>query len=345
MHSVTGRINLLNNGESAFGEKVNTTLHIQEHAETHHVSQLRHKAFSVYSCSTVHMDESGRCVRLLGELPHRMKSIPKKVGKIAHILLGIVSMFLIVSLVATRGFGIMVPQHRASVGDYSWAELKYIAEEISNAATYEDGLRIAAEYALCDADGTLHVDDVKEVMLTDGTSSAVRIIGFRRDLKASGEGLAGITFCFTAPIAEHQYNERGVEVNWDDSDLRSFIHTSTFHNCVPVELRWNLVSVLKEGGRVSSAGKMTSLAVSESFWPLSAAEIIAGMSDTDGDPNGRYQLFWEGRVMLGPIDGELIWTRSSCDEESGESWAVDSAGGLRRLPREVVCGVQPAFCF
>jgi hypothetical protein len=88
---------------------------------------------------------------------------------------------------------------KGGLGAYEWNELKQIAREIAAASCRAEGLAIARAFGLVDDELRL-TGDTKGLVLEDGTTASVRILGFRHDELASGAGRAGISPIRIAPL-------------------------------------------------------------------------------------------------------------------------------------------------
>lgn len=126
-----------------------------------------------------------------------------------------------------------------SVDNYSWSDLKAIADEIADAANNGgDPYAVAAKYHLGDEDGAPTASSYKTVELKNGVTAKAYIVDYGCDDRADGKGRAGITFLFddVAPF-EASMNEDGANSGgWKDSDLRKTLNKQFIKNC-PKTLR------------------------------------------------------------------------------------------------------------
>lgn len=252
----------------------------------------------------------------------------------------------------TDGFGVKQPQPRKSLNDYSWAELSAIAAKISDAESDDAGLGIAREFNLCNEDGTLDPQNVKEFKLNDESSASVRIIGFRHDIRSDGQGRAGITFCFCEPIHEYCYNmyppNKG---GWADSALCKYMASSEYVSLMPADLRGGLKRVQKFSNNLGVANKL--YAVNQTwmtFFPLSKVEYCGPSLTNDSDENlilaaqgDQYQLFRETQVSL--ASGKLCWTRSISSTQDLLAWAINETGEAVLEDQTSELSLTPAFCY
>ncbi len=196
------------------------------------------------------------------------------------------------------------PEVRNAVADYSWAELSQISALIADAASDEEGLEIAEQYNLCDADGTLDGTQTKSVTLSDGTTLEMRVAGFRADERADGEGVAGITFIAANPAVTRAMGSTEVLGNgWVDSELRAWMNGELAAS-LPEDLSGVVVEVSKRtntppdvGGSQQVTGDTLWIpAYSEVVGPLGEGAEFYNSYDSEGD---QYQLFSDAGVSWG----------------------------------------------
>ena len=133
---------------------------------------------------------------------------------------------------------------KASLDAYEWDELKQIARAIAAASCRTEGLAIARDFRLVDDEFRL-TGDTKRVMLEDGTTASVRILGFRHDKLANGAGKAGVSFEFADVPVRHRMNVRATnEGGWYKSEMRGWLN-SAFFGMLPHDLSANIVEVKK----------------------------------------------------------------------------------------------------
>ena len=202
---------------------------------------------------------------------------------------------------------------RASVNDYSWAELKAISNKIAAAGSQEAALAVAKGYNLVGSDGKLTGDecktitvrghyDISEGWVDSGTSQAqVQILGFYHDNLASG-GKAGITFGFKDIVGWHEFNsydydtelftyadgttgEEGIAGGWANSQMRSWLN-SDFYATLPADLKAQIVAVQKmtnNKGHVDSEDPSVVSATTDKVWLLSMSECYGVLSAQSED--------------------------------------------------------------
>lgn len=273
---------------------------------------------------------------------------------------------------------------RDSLEDYSWDELSQISEAISSASSDEDALAIAAEYNLCNDDGTLDADQTKSVELSNGASSSVRIIGFRHDDKSDGSGKAGITFAFTKGIAYDLMSTRGSnEGGWQYSDLRSRLNAE-YLGMLPDDLGSSIVEVDKSTNNdgVAYDDKDKSFDTScvsttaDKLWLPSYVELVGevdgkvakndseGMCDLLNSEGSQYQLYAESGLapdqfsdLVKPEgaegtdpsqaqDGGIAWTRTPDPQDSRYAYTVNGSSERCNEGHTVAYRylITPCFC-
>ncbi len=197
---------------------------------------------------------------------------------------------------------------KASVDDYTWAELSQISAEIAAAGDEAAAIEVAKRYNLVGSNGQL---DGTQTKLVDweGSQVAVHIIGFAHDDKTDG-GKAGITFQFVDCIAEHEMNPKstdkaayhaaavsygedetrllndypeGISTNlggWEASSMREWLN-SDLAGRLPEDLTSVIVAVNKPTNNTGwtngkSAGVVTS--TSDRLWLASFIEVCGGFT-------------------------------------------------------------------
>ena len=168
---------------------------------------------------------------------------------------------------------------RDSVGDYTWAELSQISDQIAAADDDDAAIEIAKRYHLANDDGTLDGTQRKTVELADGSQVDVLVAGFCRDEKAGG-GKAGITFIFANAVAQRAMNNNAgfdelsesdfcdVEGGWTASEMRQWLN-ATFACELPADLRAELADVAK-----------TSIAIPGALAPVGDGDIAVYSDET-----------------------------------------------------------------
>lgn len=254
-----------------------------------------------------------------------------------------------------------VPAKRG-IADYSWDELKSIAERIASAKTDAEGLSLAQSYRLVDARGKLQ-GDTKSITLTNGMRAAIRIAGFRHDVRADARGKAGITFEFADAPVEHRMNSPASNAGgWEGSEMRSWLNHD-FHALLPDDVRSGMVSVLK---RTNNVGEVTNdidvakvvTLTPDKLWLFSAMELYGGVPsawfrhDVYAAEGGQYQLCKDQGVSMDDCGfcvkkgASPYWWLRSPDEYGTEDFCYISPDGRWRHYRSYAeRGVSPGFCF
>ncbi|MBR3312888.1 MAG: hypothetical protein IKG18_01980 [Atopobiaceae bacterium] len=200
---------------------------------------------------------------------------------------------------------------RKGVAKYSWEELKEVSGAIAAAKSDKAGLDIAEEYHLVDSDGRLQ-GDTKDVTLTDGTKTSVRILGFRHD-ELVGGGLSGISFEFAdAPKAHCMNAEDTNEGGWEASEMRAWLN-SDFWELLPKDLRSCIEPASKRTNNVGGDTGEDASAVSattDKLWLLAQIEVSdLGYGAAEGS---QYKLYEEdeGAHYSFKSGAEYVWLRS-----------------------------------
>lgn len=253
---------------------------------------------------------------------------------------------------------------KEAIAAYSWDELKSIARKIAAASCRMEGLTIARTYCLVD-DGFRLKGDTKGVVLEDGTTAKVRILGFCHDELADGSGRAGISFEFADVPMRRGMNDgwtnRG---GWHESEMRDLLN-SVFWDMLPQDVSSNIVEVEKKTHYTDwDAPRGPARHVTGTFdrlWLLSMAEVYGRQSvrtrnvppyaatyDAEGT---QYQFYSDHGVSVVDYEfcekdgaGAVWWLRSPYVAEAGWFHLVLSYGiwGYGRPVSD--WGVSPGFC-
>ena len=256
-----------------------------------------------------------------------------------------------------------------SLAAYSWADLKAIANAIASSTSEPQALACAKAYTLCDSAGNL-TGDTKDLVLADGTTCHVRVLGFWHDALADGSK-AGITFECTDIVSSHVMNDAStVEGGWQASALRSWLN-SDFLAQLPSDVSQHIVAVQK---RTNNVGKLDDskcndttcvTATSDKLWLLCMSEVYGVIStdvrnapwspktyDAEGE---QYQFYAERSTSLsnssacvkaavGNVSCEWWWLRTPRAFDSGRFHNITATGNWIEYAN-VAGGVSPAFCF
>lgn len=250
-----------------------------------------------------------------------------------------------------------------SLADYSWDELKLLSRAIAGAESDAEGLVIARKYYLVDPGCRLR-GDAKPLVLSDGTKSEVRILGFRHDRLATGD-IAGVTFEFANVPATHRMNLGKTNAGgWEKSEMRRWLNT-VFLAMLPDDLRLLVESARKRANNKGQVSKNDTAAVTETadkLWLLSMREVYGELSvqgsnalwlpatyDVEGT---QYQFYENKGVTLSNYEfckkkGESTWwwLRSPHAYWSNRFRVVSHVGSWYGNCADGDYGVSPGFCF
>lgn len=246
-----------------------------------------------------------------------------------------------------------------NVNDYSWKDLKSIANEIAAAQDDSGATEIAKKYHLVGDDGNLSSASYKSI---DDDIKAY-IVGFNHDDRSDGKGKAGITFLIAdASPAKLAMNKDGSNTGgWKDSDLRRSIRGEVY-KCLPQALKSNIVRVKKlsnNSGATTDPSSVTS--TDETVWLPSMVELIGkdGLEEElgSGEPDQLAVYEAEGTqyaALQGDNDtrwtgydgftGNNAWTRT-CDASQSGCFLIyrgNDFGGPWDTNDEL--NIYPGFC-
>lgn len=223
----------------------------------------------------------------------------------AAVLLGIGALGVAAAAVATRGFGPLRPR---TLDDYSWEELAALADRIAAAGTDEEGMAIAREAGLVNAEGRLTDEQVKRFSLADGSAAEAQVVSFRADARADGQGVAGISFLMRTPVGDARpMNDGPCSGGWEQSSLRKWM-ANEMPALLPAELVARVRPVSKVSnnvGAVNADDVIELTRTSDAFWlpsmselcghqgPETFAEGYEYLSHLYSDEGTQYQLFRE----------------------------------------------------
>lgn len=251
-----------------------------------------------------------------------------------------------------------------SVDNYSWSDLKAIADEIADAANNGgDPYAVAAKYHLGDEDGAPTASSYKTVELKNGVTAKAYIVDYGCDDRADGKGRAGITFLFddVAPF-EASMNEDGANSGgWKDSDLRKTLNKQ-FIKKLPKDLKNSIVKVKKLTNNSGVTTDVSSVTETEdALWLPSAMEIF-GTTDIEDETNGlikrqpdqvpvyeaegkSYTLYQLTKLLYRyDNDYPTAWTRSCDASQSGAFIAYNGFHLYSGVDTDEAHAVFPGFC-
>ena len=236
--------------------------------------------------------------------------------------------------------------------NYSWKDLKVIADEIAAAKDEESATGIAKKYHLVDEDGYLNSSSYKTVKLKSGVESKAYIVAFNYDDRSDGKGKAGITFMFgETPLLTSSMNQDGSNSGgWKDSDLRKELGKEVLAD-MPKDLKKNIVKVKKLSNNAGVTTDVSSVtATDDSIWLPSMTELLGKeyleeqLISSSEDQFAVYESegtqfdFWHG---TGDIAG---WTRTCDASSSGQFLTYQGIKYAGASKSSDVYGVYPGFC-
>ena len=251
-----------------------------------------------------------------------------------------------------------------SVDNYSWSDLKVIADEIADAANNGgDPYAIAAKYHLGDEDGTPTASSYKTVELKNGVTAKAYIVDYGCDDRADGKGKAGITFLFddVAPFEASMNKDGANSGGWKDSDLRKTLNKQ-FIKKLPKDLKNSIVKVKKltnNSGVTTDVSSVTE--TKDALWLPSAMEIF-GTTDIEDETNGLIRLqpdqvpvyeaegksytLYQLVKLLYRYDNDYptAWTRSCDASQSGAFIAYNGFDLYSGVDADEAYAVFPGFC-
>ena len=251
-----------------------------------------------------------------------------------------------------------------SVDNYSWSDLKAIADEIADAANNGgDPYAVAAKYHLGDEDGAPTASSYKTVELKNGVTAKAYIVDYGCDDRADGKGKAGITFLFddVAPFEASMNKDGANSGGWKDSDLRKTLNKQ-FIKKLPKDLKNSIVKVKKltnNSGVTTDVSSVTE--TKDALWLPSAMEIF-GTTDIEDETNGlikrqpdqvpvyeaegkSYTLYQLTKLLYRyDNDYPTAWTRSCDASQSGAFIAYNGFDLCSGVDADEAYAVFPGFC-
>ena len=223
---------------------------------------------------------------------------------------------------ATESNGVVIQD---SVDNYSWKDLKTIADEIATAQDDDSATGVAKKYHLVSEDGTLGDACYKTVKLSTGAEVKAYIVGFNHDDRADGKGKAGITFmvCGT-PVLSDSVNEDGSNTGgWKDSDIRKSLNKKVLAS-MPKDLKKNIVKVTKltnNAGVTTDASLVTS--TDDSLWLPSLVELFGndGLEESLSSDQSAALAVYEtegSQYKVWYKTADAAWTRTCDATQSGQ---------------------------
>ena len=242
-----------------------------------------------------------------------------------------------------------------SVDNYSWKDLKVIADEIAAAKDEESATGIAKKYHLVGEDGYPNAASYKTVKLKSGMESKAYIVAFNHDDRSDGKGKAGITFMIgETPLLMSSMNQDGSNSGgWKDSDLRKALNKEVLAD-MPKDLKNSIVKVKKltnNEGVTTDASSVTE--TNDSVWVPSVTALFSKddlesqLGSSCEDFSDCYPVYeaegapydtWHG------TDDATAWTRTCDASKSGQFLTYQGIKFTRADKTSDTCGVFPGFC-
>ena len=242
-----------------------------------------------------------------------------------------------------------------SVDNYSWKDLKVIADEIAAAKDEESATGIAKKYHLVGEDGYPSAASYKTVKLKSGVESKAYIAAFNHDDRSDGKGKAGITFIFgETPLLMSSMNQDGSNSGgWKDSDLRKELGKEVLAD-MPKDLKNSIVKVKKltnNAGVTTDASSVTE--TNDSVWVPSVIELFgkdkleSRLGSINEDLSDWYPVYEAEGAQYDAWHGTgdtTAWTRTCDASESGHFLTYQGIEFDWASKASNACGVFPGFC-
>lgn len=244
--------------------------------------------------------------------------------------------------------------------DYSWDDLKIIADYIAEAPTDEEGIERARIYNLVDENGKLTGDTKFLELKCPGsyTDAYVRIIGLRHDERVTRKTddvswNTGITFEFTTISNSQMFNETAAsKYVWKDSDIRKSLNDD-FFTWMPKDLQRTIVKVIK----CTNDSGGTEYKTHDRVWLLSSREVYGNTDDnTTANSGSQYMYYhdagekddnslYEVCTKLGQEQDGYWWLRSLYStKDDADVCCVNTVGKLEKSSQNIPRGISPCFC-
>lgn len=197
---------------------------------------------------------------------------------------------------------------KGSIEEYTWPELKAIANMMSATGDKAAAQDIATSYNLCEAGGSLTNMPAKAITLSDGTAASVRLVGIMQDTSETGEPL-GMTFMFDEAVAKRPYEDSGqTTIGWSLCGLSSWLDGMGF-GLLPNEMQQLVARASKATDTGSSPYWM---------WLPSYVELGGELSDGWIDSFADGSTGWRAELTGFNEEGEQydLFRQSGCDSDT-----------------------------
>ncbi|MBQ9057640.1 MAG: zinc ribbon domain-containing protein [Atopobiaceae bacterium] len=162
---------------------------------------------------------------------------------------------------------------RKGLNEYSWDELKSIAEEIESCTTGTAAMEVAIRYNLVDSSGKL-LGEIKDVRLSDGKTMHMRVVGVWHDKADTASGKAGLSFLSDGIVAYRpMHSNETISGGWQSSGMRTWLSSDLWRS-LPNEVSSAIVPAYKLTNNSGEARSVSSVTETEdSLWLPSVVEV------------------------------------------------------------------------
>ena len=192
-----------------------------------------------------------------------------------------------------------LPEVKATLNDYTWAEIDAISKSGEAQTTY--GLKVG---------------DEKSVQIGEETYT-LQIMGFNHDDLADGSGKAGITFGLKEIMTTKvKMNDTNTNVGgWEGSKMYNYLNNEDDANSIYNQLPEDLRSVIKTVSKKTSEGNMsTEIITSEDkLFLFSEVEIFGTTTRSASGEGEQYQYYTNGGSKIKSYlsgSSDYWWERS-----------------------------------
>lgn len=246
-----------------------------------------------------------------------------------------------------------------TVNDYSWEELSQISQLISAAPSQDEALDIAAQYHLCNADGSLDGTQTKEFVIGNSMLVSMQVAGFNHDTRADGTGVAGITFIARTSLGVQFMNASNTTSGgWRDSDMREWMNGRLLDS-LPKEVSSVVVPVVKHTNAVGETTDPASVVATNDWLWLPSYSELGGHMDIDDDAyddvynaeGAQYQLFsdlgvrWDKPNEILALEGVEFWWERTPDPMDGRFFMCVGPEGTPWYARVPSSEFDVVLCF